>query len=171
MKLSSLLLAGALLVTSASPALAIVMPMPWVMPQMGATVKNVAFVSSTANAVSTTGGNLIDTCNTCGPQLAMPSMFGWPAPAPVTTNYISSGTAYSEAGSQVGGVNYTGNVVGLKSVSNFAKINSLADAVSGTGMNMILGSGANNSILSGAAGSLSTSIVTNVNVTGLGLAN
>lgn len=164
MKLSSLFLAAALLAVSASPALAV---WDWGGWNTGTSITNTAYIRSYSDAVSTTGNNLIEACNTCGIQPVKPSMFMWPTPAPVTTNYINSGAAGSGAASQVGGINLTSSLTGLKTVMNYASIKSDADASSNSGFNMIFGSGAN-TLVTGAASSLSESLVTEVNVTGFG---
>ena len=148
-----------MMAVSAAPALAFYTP--WQMPT-GTSVTNTAYIKSKADATSLTGMNSIVGGS---PQVESFSFWNHPAPTPATVNYINSGTASSNAGSQVGGINYTGSLTGLKTVSNYAKIYSSADAMSGTGMNSIIGSGTN-TIVSGAAGSQSTSLVTDVNVTG-----
>lgn len=162
-KISSLLAAGGLLLVVAAPAFATFGGYNFY-GNKGTTVTNMAYVDSSAAAVSNTGNNSI----TSGSKPSY-SFWGY-KPAGTGTNTILTGAAGSTANSLVQGVNQvTGSVPvwGSVTIKNSAMISSDASATSNSGMNTITsGSGATNTINTGAANSTANSTVQGINVTG-----
>lgn len=182
MKLSQLLIVGTLMVSSAVPVLATSRDYNrYDRGGSGVKVENSAVIDSSASATSGTGMNVINDCG-CGGQVTVRyDRFHRPNNNNSGDNLIDTGAAGSQAFSEVATVNTTDVPMvaptlrfrerssgGSLIVDNNARIHSDANAMSGTGMNMINGSG-DNTIMTGDASSLADSFVHDVNVTGFGL--